>query len=373
MTSTALAETAGLDVQLVQPRATAEERARKLDNPGFGSLFSEHMVVIPYADGAWGRGALQPYGALTLDPASSVLHYGQAIFEGFKAYLHPDGSVKTFRPYENARRFNRSGARLAMPAIPADRFMAAVDALIDVDRDWVPGGEGRSLYIRPLMIGNDPALGVRPAKRYLFLVMASPSASYFSGGLAPVTVWIAQDYVRASPGGTGFAKCAGNYAASLLVQQEAIDHGCDQVVWLDAIERELIEEMGGMNMMFVFGSGDGAELVTPPLTGTILPGITRASILALAEELQLATSERSLTVAQWREAAASGAMTEAFACGTAAVVTPIGKVKSKDGEFTIGDGATGPVTLKIRQALLGIQYGTAPDSHGWLHDVPSSR
>jgi len=373
MTSTALSKSAGLDVQLVNPRASAEERAHKLENPGFGSLFSEHMVTIPYADGAWGRGKLEPYAPFSLDPASSVLHYGQAIFEGFKGYRQPDGSVKTFRPFENAARFNRSGARLAMPPIPEDRFVAAVDALIDIDRDWVPSGSGRSLYIRPLMIGNDPALGVRPAKNYIFAVMASPSASYFSGGLKPVSVWMSDKYVRASPGGTGFAKCAGNYAASLLVQQEAIENKCDQVVWLDAVKRELIEEMGGMNMMFVFGSGDDVELVTPPLTGTILPGITRATILTLAEELGFKTSERSLTVTEWRTAAESGAMTEAFACGTAATVTPIGRVKSKDVAFEVGGAKTGPVTEKVRDALLGIQYGTASDTRGWMHDIPSSR
>jgi len=370
MNATPHSDRANLELRLVDPRASADERARKLENPGFGAMFSEHMVTIRYADGEWQRGAIEPYAPITLSPAASVLHYGQAIFEGFKAYLQPDGSVRTFRPFENAHRFNRSAARLAMPDIPAERFVAAVDALIDIDRDWVPGGSGRSLYIRPLMISTESALGVRPSKTYLFLVLASPSASYFAGGVKPVTVWISEEYIRAAPGGTGFAKCAGNYAASLLVQREAIANQCDQVVWLDAVRHELIEEMGGMNMMFVYGKGDDVELVTPPLTGTILPGITRASILELAKGLGFRTAERSITVADWRKAAEDGAMTEAFACGTAATVTPIGHVKSKNGNWTIGGGSMGPVTERIREALLGIQYGGVPDPHEWMHDIP---
>jgi branched-chain amino acid aminotransferase len=370
---TTAAARADLQVALASPRVGATERAHKLENPGFGSLFSEHMVTIPYCEGAWQRGRLEPFAPLSLSPATVVLHYGQAIFEGFKAYRQPDGAVCTFRPHENALRFNRSAERLAMPDFPVDRFIDAVDALIDADRDWVPAGRGRSLYLRPLMIATDAVLGVRPALSYLFCVMGSPSASYFQGGLKPVTVWISEEFVRAAPGGTGFAKCAGNYAASLLVQRDAAAQGCDQVVWLDAIRRCEVEEMGGMNIMFVFGGGDRAELVTPPLTGTILPGVTRASILTLARTLGYATAERTITVAEWRRAAQDGALTEAFACGTAATVTPIGHVKARDGAWTMGDGTAGSVTQRIRTALLDVQYGTAPDAHGWMHTVIASR
>lgn len=345
------------------------ERAARMVNPAFGRIFTDHMVVIPYRDGKWQQGELKAYGPLTLDPSASSLHYGQAIFEGYKAFAQPDGSIKTFRPEQNAERFNRSAARLAMPAIPVELFLEAGDALIAQDRNWVPKNTGESLYMRPLMIATDPYLGVRPSEEYLFVLFASPAGAYFPKGVKPVTVWISEDFVRAAPGGTGEAKCAGNYAASLMAQSQAQEKGCDQVVWLDAVHREFIEEMGGMNLFFVYKDGEKITVVTPELTGTLLPGITRRSLLEMAKDLGYATEERKLSVQQWRDDIASGRMTEVFACGTAAVITPVGVAKANGFEMTINNNENGAVTLALREALLGLQHGTAPDTHGWMHTV----
>src|SRR5471032_2243218 len=284
------------------------DRAAQMSTLAFGRTFTDHMVVIPYRDGAWQQGEVKAYGPLSLDPAASVLHYGQAIFEGFKAFAQPDGSVKTFRPQANAERFNRSARRLAMPDLPTDLFMEAADALIKLDQAWVPKNVGESLYLRPLMIATDPFLGVRPSHEYLFVLFASPAGAYFPQGVKPVTVWISEDYVRAAPGGTGEAKCAGNYAASLVAQAQEQEKGCDQVVWLDAVERRYIEEMGGMNLFFVYQEEGKTVIVTPELTGTLLPGITRRSLLDLAHDLGYESSERKLTVQQWRDDIASGRM-----------------------------------------------------------------
>lgn len=345
------------------------ERAARMVNPAFGRIFTDHMVVIPYRDGKWQQGELKAYGPLMLDPSASSLHYGQAIFEGYKAFAQPDGSIKTFRPEQNAERFNRSAARLAMPAIPVELFLEAGDALIAQDRNWVPKNTGESLYMRPLMIATDPYLGVRPSEEYLFVLFASPAGAYFPKGVKPVTVWISEDFVRAAPGGTGEAKCAGNYAASLMAQSQAQEKGCDQVVWLDAVHREYIEEMGGMNLFFVYKDGEKITVVTPELTGTLLPGITRRSLLEMAKDLGYATQERKLSVQQWRDDIASGRMTEVFACGTAAVITPVGVAKANGFEMTINNNENGAVTLALREALLGLQHGTAPDTHGWMHKV----
>ncbi|WP_300751630.1 branched-chain amino acid aminotransferase [Janthinobacterium sp.] len=345
------------------------QRAERMTNPAFGRVFTDHMVVIPYRDGKWQQGELKAYGPLSLDPSASSLHYGQAIFEGYKAFAQPDGSIKTFRPEQNAERFNRSAARLAMPAIPVELFLEAGDALISQDRNWVPKNTGESLYMRPLMIATDPYLGVRPSDEYLFVLFASPAGAYFPKGVKPVTVWISEDFVRAAPGGTGEAKCAGNYAASLMAQAQAQEKGCDQVVWLDAVHREFIEEMGGMNLFFVYKEGDKITVVTPELTGTLLPGITRRSLLEMARELGYATEERKLSVQQWRDDIASGRMIEVFACGTAAVITPVGVAKANGFEMTINNNENGAVTLALREALLGLQHGTAEDKHGWMHKV----
>jgi branched-chain amino acid aminotransferase len=282
-----------------------------------------------------------------------------------------------FRPDANAARFNRSAVRMAMPELPEETFVRALELLVAQDRDWVPSGEGFSLYLRPFMIATQRGLGVNhPSNEYLFCVIASPAGSYFSGGVKPVTVWLSEDYTRAAPGGTGAVKAGGNYAAAFVAQQQAVDQGCDQVVWLDAAEHRWVEEMGGMNLFFVFGGtgsdgagGQGPQIMTPALTGTLLPGITRDSLLRLAPELGVKAAEDRISVEAWREQCASGELTEVFACGTAAVVTPVGRVKSATGEFLVGDGAPGPVTMRLRDELIGIQNGRLPDPYGWLRKV----
>ena len=345
------------------------ERAQKLAAIQFGRVFSDHMAVVSYRNGSWQDGEIKAYGPIAMDPAASVLHYGQAIFEGFKAYSQPDGAVSLFRPEANWERFNRSARRLAMPAIPKDVFIGASEALVAIDRAWVPSGAGESLYLRPFMIATDPYLGVRPSEEYLFMVIASPAGEYFPKGLKPVSVWASKEYVRAAPGGTGEAKCAGNYAASLLAQAEASEQGCDQVIWLDAVHREFIEEMGGMNLFFVYRQEGKPVIVTPTLTGTLLPGITRSTLLDLAASLGIAAEERKLPLTDVLRDIASGAISEVFACGTAAVITPVGLIKGQGFEQAINHGENGPVALELRAALLGIQRGTAPDTHGWLHKV----
>jgi branched-chain amino acid aminotransferase len=351
-------------------RTSAAERTRILENPGFGKYFTDAMFVARYRAGeGWYDARLTSYGPLQLDPSAATLHYAQSIFEGLKAYAQPDGTVATFRPGANAARFQRSAKRLAMPPVPEDGFIAAIDALVASDRDWVPTGPDQTLYLRPYQMATEPFLGVRPANEYLFLVIASPAGAYFSRGVQPVTVWLSEDYIRAAPGGTGDVKCAGNYAASLLAQEQAVEAGCDQVVWLDAFEKRYVEEMGGMNLCFVLGSGDDAEIVTPELTGTLLPGITRDSLLTLAADLGHTVTERRFSVEEWRQGVADGTVTETFACGTAAVITPVGEVKARTGDFVVGDGTPGPISMRLREALLDIQHGRVADTHGWLHRV----
>jgi branched-chain amino acid aminotransferase len=352
------------------PRRPATERATMLADPGFGRYFTDSMFVARYRAGeGWYDARLTAYAPLQLDPSTAALHYAQSIFEGLKAYAQPDGSVATFRPETNAARFARGAKRLAMPPVPEPAFIAAVDALVGADRDWVPTGADQTLYIRPYQLAIEPFLGVRPAHEYLFLVIASPAGAYFPRGVHPVSVYLSEDYIRAAPGGTGDVKCAGNYAASLLAQEQAIEAGCDQVVWLDAVEKRYVEEMGGMNLFFVLGSGEDAELVTPELTGTLLPGITRDSLITLARELGHTVTERRFSVDEWRAGVADGTVTETFACGTAAVITPVGEVKARTGDFTVGDGSPGPVTMRLRESLLDIQHGRVADTRGWLHRV----
>ncbi|SDH10835.1 branched-chain amino acid aminotransferase [Lentzea fradiae] len=343
--------------------ATPERVAEVLAKPGFGQHFTDHMVTIRWnREQGWHDAEVGPYSPLALDPAAMVLHYGQAIFEGLKAYRQPDGSIASFRPAANAERFRLSARRMAMPELPDELFLSSVRQLLAVDSRWVPSAEEESLYLRPFMISTEKGLGVRPASEYLYVLIASPAGSYFSGGIRPVSVWLSTEYVRAAPGGTGAAKFAGNYAASLVAQAQAADKGCDQVVWLDAVERRWVEEMGGMNLFFVFGD----KVVTPELTGTLLPGITRSSLLQLASDLGLTVEERRISTDEWEKASASGELTEVFACGTAAVITPVGHVKHAGGEFDIAGGATGPVTMKLRERLTGLQHGHAADDHGWM-------
>ena len=344
----------------------AAKRAELLANPGFGRVFSDHMVTIKYSDAeGWHDARIEPRGPIPMDPAAAVLHYAQEVFEGLKAYKTADGGATLFRPRENAKRFQKSAERLAMPVLPEQDFLEAIDQLVGIDRDWIPDGDG-SLYIRPFMFANEVFLGVKPSSSYLFAVIASSVGSYFKSGADAVSVWVSQEYTRAAPGGTGAAKCGGNYAASLLAQAEATRHGCDQVVFLDAVERKWIEELGGMNVFFVFNDG---SLSTPPLGGTILPGVTRSSLITLAKDKGIAVREERYSYDQWKADARSGRLREAFACGTAAVVTPIGTVRAPEGEFVIGNGGSGVRTAELKGALVDIQRCRAPDPHHWIHKV----
>jgi branched-chain amino acid aminotransferase len=348
----------------------AERRAALMSRPGFGRIYTDHMMTLTYRrDRGWGDAHLQPYGPVQLDPAAMVLHYGQAIFEGLKAYRQADGGVALFRPEANAMRFNRSAHRLAMPEMPADLFIACLKTLVEADREWVPSATGQSLYLRPLLIASEPMLGVRPADEYLFLLIASPVEPFFSAERRAVRVWVSHEYVRATPGGTGDAKCAGNYAAGLRAQLDAEAHECDQVVWLDAADREWVDEMGGMNLFFVRSEDAAVEVCTPELNGTLLAGITRDSLLKIAEDEGFIAREANISVSEWRGGCRSGEITEVFACGTAAVVAPVGEVRSSQGSWIVGNGRPGPVTVRLRQQLLAIQHGEAHDPYGWVHRV----
>jgi branched-chain amino acid aminotransferase len=343
----------------------ASERAARLVDPGFGRVFTDHMVTIRYSEGrGWHDARVGPRAPLTLDPATAVLHYAQEIFEGMKAYRLGDGGTALFRPDANARRFRESARRMAMAELPEELFLGSIRELVKADAAWIPPIDGGSLYLRPFMFASEVFLGVKPASEYLYMVIASSVGAYFKGGAPSITLWVSQDYSRAAPGGTGAAKCGGNYAASLSAQAEAIREGCDQVVFLDAVERRYVEELGGMNIFFVFDDG---SIRTPALGGTILPGITRDSLLTLARDEGLRVEEQPYAIDDWRADAASGRLREAFACGTAAVVTPIGHVAAPEGRFAIGNGGPGELTGRLRARLVAIQRGEAPDPHGWLH------
>jgi branched-chain amino acid aminotransferase len=339
------------------------ERGALLVNPGFGKVFTDHMVTIRYAEGkGWHDAKVTARAPLTIDPATAVLHYAQEIFEGLKAYRLPDGGAALFRADANARRFRESARRMAMAELPEELFLQSVRELVAVDRDWIPEAEGGALYLRPFMFASEVFLGVKPASEYLYMVIASSVGAYFKTPTG-VSLWVSEDYTRAAPGGTGAAKCGGNYASSLAAQQEAIREGCDQVVFLDAVERRWVEELGGMNVFFVFDDG---SMQTPPLSGTILPGITRDSLLTLARDEGLTIREEPYSIEQWEADAASGRLRESFACGTAAVVTPIGRVRGRTRDFRIGNGGIGVATDRLKARLVDIQRGQAPDPHGWM-------
>ena len=343
-----------------------ERRASLLEDPGFGRVFTDHMVTIRYAkaDG-WHAATVGPRLPIAMDPASAVLHYAQEIFEDLKAYRAPDGAITLFRPDANARRFQQSAARLGMPSLPEPLFIEAVERLVRVDRDWIPSGD-RALYLRPFMFATNAVLGVKASSEYLCAVIASPVGSYFGNQQGALKAWVSKTYTRAAAGGTGAAKCGGSYAAGIIAQTEAGAQGCDQLVFVDAAERRWIEELGGMNIFFVFDDG---SLLTPPLNGNILAGITRDFLITLARRQGRAVVEEPYSLAQWRADAAKGKLTETFACGTAAVVASIGQVNTPDGHFTIADGAEGPCARGLRIALLDIQRGRTPDCRGWVRQV----
>ncbi|NNG19433.1 branched-chain amino acid aminotransferase [Naumannella sp. ID2617S] len=352
----------------------ADKRDAILAKPGFGTRFTDHMAVASWTvkDG-WHDSAIVPYGPFTLDPAAAVLHYAQEIFEGMKAYRHGDGSVWLFRPEQNAERFARSAKRLGLPVLPEKDFLGSIEALVRTDRDWVPtptNGSEVSLYVRPFMFASEAFLGVRAAEHVTYSCIASPAGAYFSSGVAPVAIWITTRWSRAGAGGTGAAKCGGNYASSLVAQQEAAEHGCSQVLFADAGGHEFVEELGGMNVYVVTSKG---ELVTPELSGSILEGVTRSSILAIAGEQGLTPVERKVTLAEMLDGISSGEIREVFACGTAAVITPISEFKDEQGQsFRVqvdNTDGVGEHTAALRQALLDIQYGRAEDRHGWMRKV----
>jgi branched-chain amino acid aminotransferase len=348
-------------------RVADADRDAILRNPGFGTAFTDHMVTMQWTpDRGWHAGQVGPRKPFQMDPAAAVLQYAQQVFEGLKAYRGAGNDIVLFRPQENARRMASSAERMAMPPVPTELFIAAIEELIRIDHAWIPASPGGSLYLRPFSFASEVMLGVRPARAFTFCLIASPVGAYFAGGQKPITVWVSADMARAARGGTGAAKCAANYAASLLAQSQAAAHGCDQTLFLDAAEQRWIEELGGMNIFLV--TRDGA-LITPPLSGTILPGVTRQSLLTLGREEKLAVTEAPYAYEQLRRDVASGQITEAFACGTAAVVVPIGTVRDAAGDLKVGGGAVGPVAARLYERLVAIQRGVEPDRHNWLHHV----
>jgi branched-chain amino acid aminotransferase len=344
------------------------EREAIIANPTFGTHFSDHQVVIVWEKTVgWHSPEVLPYGPILMDPSSAVLHYGQEVFEGIKAYRHRDGSIWTFRPDKNALRLQRSARRMALPELPAELFIESLRQLIAVDGAWVPEPTGeKTLYLRPFEIAAENFLGVRAAERVEYRVIASPVGPYFTGGVKPVSIWIALDSARAGKHGTGEAKTGGNYAAGVLAQQEGYAQGCSQVMYLDAETSTYVEELGGMNLFFVYKDG---SVVTPSLDGTILHGITRDSIVTLLKDSGHEVQERKITLEEVRESIQSGQITEVFACGTAAVVTPVGLFKSREEEISIGNNEPGALTIAMREELTGIQYGTVKDRHNWMHKL----
>lgn len=355
-----------MDIQIL-PLASGKPKLTDESALGFGKRFTDRMFVMQYTAGqGWHSARIEPYGPFSLDPACAVLHYAQEIFEGLKAFRRPGGKIALFRPLDNVRRFNRSAERMSMPQVDEAFFLKAIKDLVRLEADWVPKSEGTALYIRPTMIATDPYLGVHPSETYLCYVILSPVGAYYKGGLAPVKIWISDEYVRVAPGGTGEAKTGGNYAASLKGSMVAEEKGFDQVLWLDAVQRKYVEEVGSMNICFVY---DG-KVVTSPLKGTILDGITRRSILTLVKEMGVTVEERALSVDEILDGVAGGRLSEAFGTGTAAVVSPVGQFTFRDRTVTFGDGKTiGQLTSNLYQTLTGIQYGKIEDKHGWIEFV----
>ena len=339
------------------------ERAELLKDPGFGKVFTDHMVDICWSEkGGWHRPRVQAYGPISLDPAAAVLHYAQEIFEGLKAYRHADGSVWSFRPDQNAARMQRSSRRLALPELPTEYFIESLKQLIAVDANWVPSQDEASLYLRPFMFAKEAFLGVRPAAKVNYYLIASPAGAYFSGGITPLEIWLSTRFTRAGHGGMGQAKTGGNYASSLVAQAEAYENGCQQVLFLDSEKSQYLEELGGMNVVFVYKDG---RVVTPE-SDSILEGITLDSILQLARDRGLTVEQRKVTIDEIREGVASGEIVEMFACGTAAVITPIGVLKGEGFQIGDEDAVPGELTMSLREELTDIQYGRLPDKHNWL-------
>jgi len=348
-----------IDIQLT---TTPKEKPKKGDKLPFGHIFTDHMFIMNYTDGkGWHDARVVPFQNVSLSPASMVFHYGQEMFEGLKAYKGTDGEAYLFRPDMNAKRANASNERLCIPFIPEEDFVQAIKTVVEVDKDWIPSDPGTSLYIRPFVIATDDFLGVAPSKTYLFMIILSPSGAYYASGLQPVGIWIEDEYVRAVKGGIGFAKTGGNYAASLIAQNKAHDSGYSQVLWLDGVERKYIEEVGAMNIFFKIGG----KVITPMINGSILPGITRNSVLHLCREWGIPTEERKISVDELIEAFDKGEVEEIFGTGTAAVISPVGKLRYKDDVLTINNNEIGELTQKLYDTITGIQTGKLDDPYGW--------
>lgn len=353
-----------LDIKTTRTKTPAAKPDEK--KLGFGKIFTDHMFCMNYTEGiGWHDARIEPFHDFSLSPACVVFHYGQEMFEGMKAYRGVDGKIRLFRPIMNAKRTNNTNKRLCIPELPEEDFVEAVKAVVEFDQDWVPYEPDTSLYIRPFIIATDAFLGVAPSKTYLFCVILSPSGAYYASGLKPVGIWIEDDYVRAVRGGMGFAKTGGNYACSLAAQVKAHDDGYSQVLWLDGVERKYIEEVGAMNIFFKI---DG-KIVTPMLNGSILPGITRNSVIELCKHWGLTVEERKVSVDELIEAQKSGKLEEVFGSGTAAVISPVGKLRYVDEVMTIGDGSIGPVSQKLYDTVTGIQWGKIADPFGWTVEV----
>ena len=352
-----------LDIKITR---TTNPKAKPEGPLGFGKIFTDHMFIMNYTEGkGWHDPRIVPYQDLTLSPACMVFHYGQEMFEGLKAYKGEDGKSYLFRPDMNGKRTNNTNDRLCIPQIPVEDFVQAVQAVVKVDEDWIPTEPGTSLYIRPFIIATEPFLGVDVSETYLFMIIMSPSGAYYAEGLKPVGIWIEDDYVRAVKGGMGYAKTGGNYAASLAAQVKAHDGGYSQVLWLDGVERKYIEEVGAMNIFFKI---DG-KIVTPELNGSILPGITRDSVLTICRDWGLPVEERKISVDELIEAQKAGKLEEVFGSGTAAVISPVGKLRYKDDVMTIGNGEIGEISQKLYDTVTGIQLGKLEDKFGWRLEV----
>ncbi len=358
----------GTELEIAVHKAAPEQLKEKPDQNalGFGSIFSDHMFVMHWnRDQGWHDARIQPYQDFTIDPAAMVFHYGQAIFEGLKAYHGDNGEILLFRPRSNFERMNKSAVRMCMPRIPVDRMLQALKALVYLERSWVPTAPGATLYLRPTMIASEPALGLRPSDEYIFFILASPVGAYYAEGFNPVKIYVESKYVRAVPGGVGEAKTAGNYAASVKALTEAQRNGYSQVLWLDALEHKYIEEVGTSNAFFVIDD----ELITPPLAGTILPGVTRDSVLQLAHDRGMKVHERRISIDEVVQSAEDGSLQEVFSTGTAAVISPLGELFYNGERIIVNNGETGPVAQHFFDELQAIQFGRRPDPHGWMVQV----
>lgn len=353
-----------MDIRFEEAAALKEKPQGPL---GFGKIYTDYMYVAEYDKnkGGWWDQAIVPFGPIEMSPASMVLHYAQETFEGLKAYRTKDGTIQLFRPEMNARRFINSNERMSMPAVPEDMFVNAVRALVEKEAAWVPSGEGESLYIRPYMFATEEGVGVHPSAKYKFIIIASPSGAYYASGVNPVKIWVEDEYIRAAPGGTGFTKCGGNYAGSLKAQEKAEQAGYEQVLWLDGVNRKYVEEVGSMNVMFLI---DG-KVVTAPTDGTVLPGVTRNSIIHLLKDWGYEVEERHMSIDELMEAARDGKLQEAWGTGTAAVISPVGELCYTGEKHVINDFKTGDLTQKLYDTLTGIQWGELEDPYNWTQVV----